>query len=31
MVYMEGVVAENEKKCLLSVVNISKFRLQNKE
>jgi len=30
-VYMEGVVAEDEKKCLLSVVNISKFRLQNKE
>jgi PAS domain-containing protein len=30
-VYMEGVVAEDEKKCLLSVINISKFRLQNKE
>jgi len=30
-VYMEGVVAEDEKKCLLSVVNISKFKLQNKE
>jgi PAS domain-containing protein len=30
-VYMEGVVAEDEKKCLLSVVNISKFNLQNKE
>lgn len=30
-VYLEGVVAEDEKKCLLSVVNISKFKLQNKE
>ncbi len=30
-VYMEGVVAEDEKKCLLSVVNISKFKLQNRE
>jgi PAS domain-containing protein len=30
-VYMEGVVAEDEKKCLLSVVDISKFNLQNKE
>ena len=30
-VYMEGVVAEDDKKCLLSVVNISKFRLQSKE
>lgn len=30
-VYMEGVVAEDEHKCLLSVVNISKFRLQSKE
>ena len=31
MVYMEGVVAEDEKKCLLSVIDISKFRLVNKE
>jgi PAS domain-containing protein len=31
MVYMEGVVAEDEKKCLLSVIDISKFRLQSKE
>ena len=31
LVYMEGVVAEDEKKCLLSVVNISKFRHQSKE
>lgn len=31
MVYMEGVVAEVENKCLLSVIDISKFRLQNKE
>jgi hypothetical protein len=31
MVYMEGVVAENENKCLLSVIDISKFKMQNKE
>jgi len=31
LVYMEGVVVEDEKKCLLSVINISKFRLQSKE
>jgi hypothetical protein len=31
MVYMEGVVVDDEKKCLLSVINISKFRLQSKE
>ena len=31
MVYMEGVVAEDEKKCLLSVIDISKFKLVNKE
>jgi PAS domain-containing protein len=30
-VYMEGVVAEDEKKCLLSVIDISKFKLHNKE
>jgi PAS domain-containing protein len=28
-VYMEGVVTEEDQKCLLSVVNISKFSLQN--
>lgn len=31
MVYMEGVVAEDEKRCLLSVIDISKFKLQSKE
>lgn len=31
MVYMEGVVAEDEQKCLLSVIDISKFKLQNKD
>ncbi len=31
LVYMEGVVAEDDKKCLLSVIDISKFRLQSKE
>ena len=31
MVYMEGVVAEEEQKCLLSVINISKFKLHNIE
>lgn len=30
-VYMEGVVTEEEQKCLLSVADISKFKLQNKE
>ncbi len=29
-VYMEGVVTEEDQKCLLSVVDISKFNLQNK-
>ncbi|MCG6190936.1 MULTISPECIES: PAS domain-containing protein [Maribellus] len=29
-VYMEGVVTEDDQKCLLSVVDISKFSLQNK-
>ena len=29
-VYMEGVVIEDDQKCLLSVVDISKFNLQNK-
>ncbi len=29
-VYMEGVVTEDEQKCLLSVVDIAKFNLQNK-
>ena len=28
-VYMEGVVTEDDQKCLLSVVDISKFKLQN--
>ncbi len=28
-VYMEGVVTEDDQKCLLSVVDISKFNLQN--
>ena len=31
LVYMEGVVAEDDQKCLLSVIDISKFRLQSKE
>lgn len=29
-VYMEGVVTEDDEKCLLSVVDISKFYLENK-
>ena len=29
-VYMEGVVTDDDQKCLLSVVDISKFNLQNK-
>ncbi len=29
-VYMEGVVTEDDQKCLLSVVDISKFNLQKK-
>ena len=29
LVYMEGVVTEDEQKCLLSVVDISKFVLKN--
>lgn len=29
-VYIEGVVIDTDKKCLLSVVDISKFNLQNK-
>ena len=29
-VYMEGVVTEDDQKCLLSVVDIAKFNLQNK-
>ncbi|MDD2490521.1 MAG: hypothetical protein PHO84_08615 [Dysgonamonadaceae bacterium] len=29
-VYMEGVVTEDDQKCLLSVVDISKFRKQDK-
>ena len=29
-VYMEGVVTEDDRKCLLSVVDVSKFTLQNK-
>ena len=29
-VYMEGVVTEDDQKCLLSVVDISKFSIQNK-
>ncbi len=29
-VYMEGIVTEDEQKCLLSVVDISKFNNQNK-
>lgn len=28
-VYMEGVITEDDKKCLLSVIDISKFVLQN--
>ncbi len=28
-VYMEGVIAEDDQKCLLSVLDISKFNLQN--
>jgi PAS domain-containing protein len=29
-VYMEGVVTDDDRKCLLSVVDVSKFKLQNK-
>lgn len=29
-VYMEGVVTEDDHKCLLSVIDISRFKLQNK-
>jgi hypothetical protein len=29
MVYMEGVVTGDDKKCLLSVVDISGFKKQN--
>jgi PAS domain-containing protein len=29
-VYMEGVVTEDDQKCLLSVVDVSKFTIQNK-
>jgi len=30
-VYMEGVVTEDDQKCLLSVIDISKFNLQKEE
>lgn len=31
LVYMEGVVTEDEQKCLLSVIDISKFKISIKE